>query len=58
MAQKSKGRIQSETEAFYVEIENAAGARASCDSWTDDYLSCTCTEKCYGYFQIYLIFSS
>ena len=35
MEQKTKGRIQSEAEAFYVGIRNAAGARASYDSWTD-----------------------
>ena len=40
MEQKTKGRIQSEAEAFYVGIRNAARARASYDSWTDDYQSC------------------
>ena len=28
MAQKTKGRIQSETKAFYVEIKNATGSKA------------------------------
>ena len=35
MAQKTKGRIQSETKAFYVEIKSATGSRASFISFMD-----------------------
>ena len=35
MAQKTKGRIQSETKAFNVEIKNATGSRASFISFMD-----------------------